>query len=315
MPNSNPVPVYMICGFMGAGKTNFIKPMLTGDDFTKGERTLLLITEDGEEEYDLPELTAKDVFPEFVEEEDFNQVNLTRLFRKYNPTQIVVEYNGMWQIADTQQAFPPSWDLYQIVSIIEAPSFNAYAKNIASLMMEKLRFSDLIVFNRCNESLAKELRQRNIKLLNRRAEIYLEYSGERMEEYDDGSVCPFDLSQPVLELSLEDYGYWYTDCMDRPERYEGKTIRFSGMVAQSPKYPRGSYVVGRFAMVCCAQDTPFLGMLCYGDEVKTLKNKDWVTVTAKVCIKNLKVLGGDGPVLYTAEVRHTAPPQDALVYF
>lgn len=315
MPNQNPTPVYLICGFMGAGKTNFIKPMLMGDEFTKNERTLLLITEDGEEEYDLPAFAAKNVFPEFVEESDFNPVNLTRLFRKYRPTQIVIEYNGMWQIADTQMAFPSDWELYQIVTVVEAPSFSAYAKNIASLMMEKLRLSDLIIFNRCTDPLAKELRQRNIKLLNRRAEIYLEFGGERMEEYDDGSVCPFDLSQPVLELSLEDYGYWYTDCMDRPERYAGKTVRFSGMVAQSAKFPRGSYAVGRFAMVCCAQDTTFLAMLCYGNELKTLKNRDWITVTAVVRIKNEKVLGGKGPVLYTTEVVHSTPPKDALVYF
>lgn len=312
---NNPIPVYLICGFLDAGKTNFIRPMLTGDDFTKGERTLLLITEEGEEEYDLTELAKRSVFPEFVEEEDFTRDNLTRLFEKYQPTQIVLEFNGMWQLSDTQDAFPMDWDLYQIVSIIEAPTFSTYAKNMASLMMEKLRFSDLIVFNRCTNELAKELRQRNIKLLNRRAEIYLEYSGERMEEYDDGSVCPFDLSKEVLDLSLEDYGYWYTDCMERPERYEGKIVRFSGMVAQSPKFPRGSYAVGRFAMVCCAEDTSFLGMLCYGPEQKSLKNKDWVTVTAKLRIKNLKVLGGDGPVLYTLSVKPSAPPQDALVYF
>jgi uncharacterized membrane protein YcgQ (UPF0703/DUF1980 family) len=68
-------------------------------------------------------------------------------------------------------------------------------------------------------------------------------------------------------------------------------------------------------MVCCAQDTSFLGMLCYGDEVKTLKNRDWVTVTATVRIKDLKVLGGEGPVLYTTKVEPGTQPQDPLVYF
>ncbi|MCD7920470.1 MAG: hypothetical protein LUG45_10505 [Clostridiales bacterium] len=312
---TNPIPVYLICGFLDAGKTNFIRPMLTGEDFTKGERTLLLITEEGEEEYDPAELGKYSVFPECIDEDGFNRENLTRIFQKYKPTQIVMEYNGMWQLADTQDVFPQNWDLYQIVAIVEATTFDSYAKNMASLMMEKLRFSDLIVFNRCNDALAKLLRQRNIKLLNRRAEIYLEYDSERMEEYDDGSVCPFDLSTPVLELSLEDYGYWYTDCMDHPNRYDGKTVRFSGMVAQSVKFPRGSYAVGRFAMVCCAQDTTFLGMLCYGKEQKNLKSRDWVTVTAKVRIKNLKVLGGEGPVLYTTEVKPAKAPEDALVYF
>ena len=29
-----PIPVYLICGFLDAGKTNFIAPMLTGEEFT-----------------------------------------------------------------------------------------------------------------------------------------------------------------------------------------------------------------------------------------------------------------------------------------
>ncbi|MCD8051014.1 MAG: TIGR03943 family protein [Clostridiales bacterium] len=312
----NPIPVYLIAGFLDGGKTNFIAPMLSGKDFTEDEHTLLIVTEEGEEEYDLDALRRRDVRVEYIDgEEEFTRERLAKLDAKYQPSQIVIEYNGMWQIAATQDVFPDHWTLYQIVTIIESPTFNSYAKNMASLMMEKLRLADLIVFNRCTDELAPMLRQRNIKLLNRRAEIYLEFDGERMEEYDDGSVCPFDLSKPVLELSDEDFGFWYTDCQDKPDRYEGKLVRFHGMVAQSPKFPRGSYAVGRFAMVCCAQDTAFLGMLCYGPEQKKLKNKDWVEVTARVRIKNLRVLGGEGPVLYTTEVKPATAPEDAMVYF
>lgn len=129
---------------------------------------------------------------------------------------------------------------------------------MASLMMEKLREADLIVFNRCTDELAEVLRQRNLKMLNRRAEMYLEYAGDedRMENYDNG-LCPFDLSVPVLELSDDDYGFWYTDCMDNPERYAGKTVKFRGIVAQSPKFPHGMYAAGRFGMVCCARGHRF----------------------------------------------------------
>lgn len=311
-----PIPVYMIAGFLDGGKTNFIAPMLAGEDFTEGERTLLLITEEGEEEYDLDELAERNVVAHVIDDKaDFNRDTLTALGEKYNPSQVVLEYNGMWQIADCQEVFPEHWQLYQVVTVIESPSFNAYAKNMPSLMMEKLRMADLIVFNRCTDELAPMLRQRNIKLLNRRAEIYLEYNGEHMEEYDDGSVCPFDLSQPVLELTDDDFGVWYTDCMDKPQRYEGKLVRFRGLVAQSPKFPRGSYAVGRFAMVCCAEDTAFLAMLCFGPEQRKLKNKDWVEVTARVRTKKLRILGGEGPVLYTTDVKVGTAPEDTLIYF
>ena len=144
----------------------------------------------------------------------------------------------------------------------------------------------------------------------------MEYTdGERVEEYDNG-LCPFDLSKPVLELSDEDFGFWYTDCMDNPERYEGKSVRFRGMVAKSDKFPKGCYAVGRFAMVCCAEDTTFLGVLCNGSEQRWLNNKDWVDVTAKVRLKRLPIYHGEkGPVLYTTEVKPTEPPKDPLVYY
>ena len=310
-----PIPVYMICGFLDAGKTNFIAPMLTGEEFTEDERTLLLVCEEGEEEYDTEALGKHNVVPIFLEgKEDLTLSRMEALEAEYRPTQIVVEYNGMWQIAEAVPAFPRHWDLYQIVTIVESPTFNSYAKNMASLMMEKLREADLIVFNRCTDELAEVLRQRNLKMLNRRAEMYLEYAGDedRMENYDNG-LCPFDLSVPVLELSDDDYGFWYTDCMDNPERYAGKTVKFRGIVAQSPKFPHGMYAAGRFGMVCCAEDTAFLGMLC--SEHKQLKTKDWVEITAKVRLKNLKLLGGEGPVLYTTNVTPCAAPADPLIYF
>ena len=310
-----PIPVYLIAGFLEAGKTNFIAPMLTGDDFTKDEHTLLIVTEEGEEEYDEAALRRRGVRVAVVEEEDFNPQTLLKLDAKYQPTQVVIEHNGMWQIVETQDQFPQHWQLYQVVTIIESATFNSYAKNMASLMMEKLRLADLIVFNRCTDELAPVLRQRNVKLLNRRAEIYLEFDGERMEEYDDGSVCPFDLSQPVLELSDSEYGFWYTDCMDKPERYAGKTVRFRGMVAQSPKFPRGSFAVGRFAMVCCAEDTAFMGLLCYGNEQRRFKNKDWVEITGTVQIKNLRVLGGEGPTITVTSAKLAQAPADTMVYF
>ncbi len=312
-----PIPVYLVCGFLDAGKTNFIAPMLSNDEFTKDERTLLLITEEGEEEYDSQALAHYDVECQVLEDQsEFTRENLFQLTRKYKPTQIVLEYNGMWQLQDIEDAFPPNWALYQVVTVVEAPTFEAYAKNVASLMMEKLRNADMLIFNRVTDELADQLRQRNLKMLNRRAEMYLEYAGgERVEDYDNG-LCPFDLSKPVLELSDEDFGFWYTDCMDNMERYEGKTVRFRGMVAKSAKFPKGCYAVGRFAMVCCAQDTTFLGVLCNGSELRWLNNKEWVEVTGKVRLKKLPIYQGEaGPVLYTTEVKPAEQPKDPMVYF
>ncbi len=312
-----PIPVYLICGFLDAGKTNFIAPMLSNQDFTRDERTLLVITEEGEEEYDPQALEHYQVTAEMIEDKGaFTKERLAAMERQAHPSQIVMEYNGMWPLADLEAALPENWALYQIVTLVEAPTFDTYAKNMASLMMEKIRNADMLIFNRVTDALADQLRARNLKMLNRRAEMYLEYADEeRVENYDNG-MCPFDLSKPVLELSDEDFGFWYTDCMDNPERYEGKSVKFRGMVAQSENFPKGCYAVGRFAMVCCAQDTTFLGVLCSGSERRYLQNREWVEVTGKVRLKKLPIYQGEeGPVLYTTEVKPTQPPRDELVYF
>lgn len=142
--------------------------------------------------------------------------------------------------------------------MVDATTFDSYAKNMARPDDGAAAEADLIVFNRCTDVPGGTAAARNLKMLNRRAEMYLEYNDDRMENYDNG-LCPFDLDVPVLELSDDDYGFWYTDCMDNPQRYKGMTVKFRGIVAQSPKFPRNMYAVGRFAMVCCAEDTAFLG--------------------------------------------------------
>ncbi len=315
MAKQEQIPVYMICGFLDSGKTNFIAPMLTGADFTADERTLLLVTEEGEEEYDAQALAHYDVRMEtFDAREDFTKAALEELNRTYQPTQVVLEYNGMWNLPEVQDVLPKNWALYQIVATVDCTTFELYSKNMSSLLMQQIGNADLVVFNRCTDALAEVLRGRNLKMLNRRAQMFLEYNEERMEEYDDGSP-PFDLSQPVLELDDKDFGVWYVDVMDNPDRYQGKTVSFLGQIAQSTKFPKGTCACGRFAMVCCADDTTFLGVLLKGAETKKLQTRAWVNVTAKVEIEHTKLYQGNGPVLYLQQATPAQPPADELVYF
>ena len=72
---------------------------------------------------------------------------------------------------------------------------------------------------------------------------------------------------------------------------------------------------GRFAMVCCAEDTTFLGVLIKGPEVKGLKTRDWVRVTGRVQIEKVSLYQGEGPVLHILDVQQAEPPKDELVYF
>ena len=52
MSNPTPIPMYVFTGFLESGKTKFIQETLEDSRFNSGERTLLLVFEEGEEEYD-----------------------------------------------------------------------------------------------------------------------------------------------------------------------------------------------------------------------------------------------------------------------
>ena len=56
------IPVYAFTGFLDAGKTKFIQETLEDPRFNAGERTLLLVFEEGEEEYDFSTYPHENVF-------------------------------------------------------------------------------------------------------------------------------------------------------------------------------------------------------------------------------------------------------------
>ena len=188
MKRKKEIPVYLICGFLDAGKTEFLKSVLTPDGLADGSRTLLFQCEEGEEEYDEAELKKRNVVLIPIEgQEQLTTQLLLDCERKYRPEQVLFEYNGMWSMEELdREILPEHWVLYQIVHVVESPTFQMYAQNMASLMMEKLRNADMIIFNRCNDELKEVLRRRNIKMLNRRAAIYLEFEDGTTEDYDSG---------------------------------------------------------------------------------------------------------------------------------
>ena len=311
MAQENVYPVYLIAGFLDSGKTSFINGILS-DGFAMEDRTMLLCCEEGEEEYDrkllrnVTVVTVDDqesLTPEFLEAQR----------RKCRASQIIVEYNGMWQIQDFYvNAMPQSWALYQIIATVEGPTFDMYAKNMASLMMEKLRNADMILINRCTDQLCASLRQKNLRLVNRRAEIYLEKNDDSSENYMDGTVSAFDLDQPEVRIGDEDYGLWYVEIMDNPQMYEGKTVVYRAIMCKPPKY--GPYFTpGRFAMVCCAEDMSFLALACTGYDVSAIPERAWVEVTGQVRVEHWDPYEGNGPVIHVTSVKACRKPEEEVV--
>ena len=118
---------------------------------------------------------------------------------------------------------------------------------------------------------------------------------------------PYDMSQDVIQISPKAYGVWYIDCMERRDRYEGKTVEFTAMVLKTPEFPRNYFVPGRMAMTCCEDDMTFLGFVTKSREANNLETKQWVKVKAKIAYEYWKDYNGEGPVLYAETVSPDQP--------
>ena len=307
------IPVYMIVGFLDSGKTQFINGVLE-EGFNEGERTLLLSCEEGEVSYHPRALDGVTV----IQADDMDALTIPyfqKLEKQYKPTQILVEFNGMWSMEEfCTRRLPDNWILYQIMCMVDANTFDVYAKNMGQLMMEKIRTADMIVFNRCTPELKASLRKRNLRMVNRRAEIYLENVDGTSEDYLTGDECPFDLTQDIIDVPDDDFGVWYVDVMDHPDRWAGKTVHMKLVMCHSKKYP-GIHCPGRFVMTCCENDIQFLGLIAKGIGLKQYQNRDWIEVTARMAVENHAAYQGKGPVMHVISIAPCEKPAQEVVSF
>ena len=306
-------PVYIINGFLDSGKTDFFRYTINQPYFRTRGKTLLIVCEEGENEYEEALLKSTNTVIEMIEdEEDFTPDALIALDAKYNPERILIEYNGMWNFKNMR--LPIMWKLEQQITVIDASSFELYFSNMKSLLAEQLRNSDLILFNRCDgiEDLASY--KRNVKAINQKADIIFEDRNGEVDVTLDEDL-PFDLNSDPIELNNYGYGMFYLDGLEHVDRYEGKNVKFKGMVLIPPEFPKGRFVPGRMAMTCCAEDMQFLGFACDYDKTDELQEKDWVLVTAKVVKEFVPEYNGEGPVLKAVSVEKTTAPEYPVIDF
>ena len=306
------IPVYLILGFLDSGKSQFINGVLA-DGLAADHRTLLLRCEEGDVEYD-PRLMRNVTVVAVEDEEELTPAFLRECEKKHRPRQVLVEYNGMWPLDTLLEHLPPSWFLAQTFTFVEAATFDVYSRNMGQLMAEKVKTADILVFNRCTPELKASLRARNLRMANRRAEIYLEAPDGTDEDYLTGNECPFDLSQPVIEIPDEDFGVWYVDVMDHPQRYEGKTIHAKLVMMRSSKY-RDTCCPGRFAMVCCANDVAFLGLVAQGTGLEEYRNKQWLDATFRISIHEHPAYEGPGPFMDILDSRPCEKAEPELLTY
>ena len=132
------VPIYIITGFLESGKTTMIREMLTDEYFTGGERTLLLVCEEGEEEFDdelLKNANAVKIDVDSIE--DIEGGLLRRMDREYKPERVIVEYNSTWTLPRLFKApKPEGWELAQLVCMVDSTTFELFLNNMRQLRVE-----------------------------------------------------------------------------------------------------------------------------------------------------------------------------------
>lgn len=306
-------PVYMINGFLESGKTEFITFTLAQPYFQIKGKTLLILCEEGEVEYEEALLQKSRTVVEVIdEEEDFNPSHLMELEKKHKAERIIVEYNGMWNFKNMK--LPWYWKIEQQITTIDGSTFPMYYTNMRSLLAEMIRKSEMIIFNRCDGVKDLNSYKRNIKAVNPGADVIFEDANGEIDEILEEDL-PYDLSKEMLVLDNNGYGIWYLDSMDHLERYIDKKIQFDAMVLKPDNFPKGYFVPGRMAMTCCADDMAFLGYACAYEGADSLAQKEWVRVTAIVKQEYWKDYNGEGPVLHAISVEKVKAPKEPVISF
>ena len=166
------IPVYLFAGFLESGKTSFIASVLGDPGFTRDERTLLVQCEEGIEEIE-PKLLAKShTVVECIEDEDeFDAETLRGFVRTHHPDRVIIEMNGMWDLDAALSRIPKVLEVYQIITTVNAETFDVYAKNMGQRMLQHITDADMVVFNRATEETRQLIRDRNVRSLNPKASL------------------------------------------------------------------------------------------------------------------------------------------------
>lgn len=317
MSNKKDIPVYLFTGFLESGKTKFIQETLEDRRFCNGERTLLLVCEEGEEEYTPEQFADKNVFIRVAaSQEELTADRLSAWLKETRAERVVIEYNGMWLLDVLYGAMPEGWMVYQEFMFADAGTFLTYNANMRQLVYDKLKSCELVVFNRFNGSMDKMEFHKIVRAASRRSDIAYEYVGGKVEYDDIVDPLPFDINAPVVEIGDDDYAEWYRDMSEEPKKYEGKTVRFKCRALVRKKMPEHSFIVGRHVMTCCVQDIQFAGLVCQWDKADTVKDDSWIVLTAKINFKFHRAYSKKGPVLtYIDSEPCDAPEQPVATFY
>ena len=310
------LPVYLFTGFLEGGKTTIIQESMNDQNFNSGEKTLIILCEEGIEELDTSKFYGKNVSIVTVENEsELTTEKLESFAKNKKVDRIIIEYNGMWQLQTLYDNLPQTWGVYQNMMFADANTFVAYNNNMRQLVFDKIKDAEMVVLNRTPQNIDKEEIHKIVRGISRRAAIVYDYPDGHVEYDEIEDPLPFDINDAVIEIADADYALWYRDLSEEMNKYHGKTVKFKGIIANDPRLPDNSTVIGRHIMTCCVDDIQYSGMICVFKEPKKLKTRDWITVKGTLKIEANKLYRGKGPVLYVEDTEFAVQPKQEVATF
>lgn len=310
------ISVYLFLGFLESGKTRFIQETLEDPRMENGEKTMLLVCEEGEEEYDPHAFQVRNVVVVMLGgAEELTNENLEMLTRKHNPQRVIVEYNGTWLLQQFFDAMPESWVINQMMTFFDAGTFLNFNKNMRQLVFDKIQMTQMVVFNRFKPQMDKTEFHKIVRGVSRRPDIVYEFVGGKAEFDDIEDPMPFDKNAELIVIEDRDFAWFYRDMAENTMDYVGKRVKFKGMAALSKKVPQGYIVLGRHIMTCCEADIAYDGFATRVGDTSGIKTRDWLTVTARIIYEYNSVYRAKGPVLVAEKVERAEQPEQVVVTY
>lgn len=310
------LPVYLFTGFLEGGKTSIIQESLADERFNSCEKTLVILCEEGIEELDESKFWGKNVNIKVIEDQsEMTRETLEKYEKEHRYDRVIIEYNGMWMLDDLYRNMPSGWTIYQNMMFAEAKTFLNYNANMRQLVYDKLRDAEMIVLNRTPDDIDKDEIHKVVRGISRRTAIVYDYPDGHVEYDETEDPLPFDVNAPIIDIKDADFALWYRDLSENMKAYEGKKVRFKGLIARDPKLPSNSAIIGRHIMTCCADDIQYGGLVCVFNSSSPLKTGDWVTIRGKIKLEMAKVYRAKGPVVYVEATEFAVAPSPDVVTF
>ena len=308
-------PIYIVSGFLDSGKTSIIHNMLEDEGFSRGQKTLIVACEEGEEEFDEVSLAKQNCKLHIVDSvEDMTPSLFVDLNKQHKPERVIIEYNSMFTFAklNTMQ-LPTAWELVQVICMVDATTYENYMVNMRQQMTDPMQNADLILFNRCENDMPISVWRRQMRALNPSTTILFEFTDGHSDDGVSDEDLPYDMKADVIEIKDEDFGVFYLDAMEHPDRYDRKTLRFKGQAFRDSSLPKDFVRFGRYAMTCCADDIACLAFVMRGDV--TPSDSKYYTLTCRSESVYNKAQDHDMVALMQVSVEPAAAPKDKYVTF